>query len=130
MSARNNEPRALTHRVRNVGTTLFDVLDVQILKRPAGPAAPPSSAPAAENPQMRVYRYELAPGAGSAQHVHSRPYLLVAATDMDLRMTAPDGASMAHPVKAGDLHWVESAVTHTFVNEGKASGVLVEFELK
>ena len=130
VSARNNEPRALTHRVRNVGTTVFDVLDVQVLKRPAGPAAPPSSAPAAENPQMRVYRYELAPGAGSAQHVHSRPYLLVAATDMDLRMTAPDGASMAHPVKAGDLHWVESAVTHTFVNEGKASGVLVEFELK
>ncbi len=130
VSARNNEPKALTHQVRNVGTTLFDVLDVQILKRPAGPAAPPISAPAAENPQMRVYRYELAPGAGSAQHAHARPYLLVAATDMDLRMTAPDGASMAHPVKAGDLHWVEAAVTHTFVNDGKASGVLVEFELK
>ncbi|MBK9063957.1 MAG: hypothetical protein IPL89_12300 [Acidobacteria bacterium] len=130
VSARNNEPKALTHRVRNVGTTLFDVIDVQILKRPAGAAAPPISAPAAENPQMRVYRYELAPGAGSAQHTHARPYLLVAATDMNLRMTSPDNASMAHPVKAGDLHWVEAAVTHTFVNDGKESGVLVEFELK
>jgi quercetin dioxygenase-like cupin family protein len=132
VSARKNEPTALTHRVRNVGTTLFDVIDVQILKRPDGPAAPPISAPAAENPQMRVYRYELAPGAGagSAQHMHARPYLLVAATDMNLRMTSPDGASMAHPVKAGDLHWVEAGVTHTFVNDGKESGVLVEFELK
>jgi quercetin dioxygenase-like cupin family protein len=130
VSARKNEPTALTHRVRNVGDTPFDVLDVQILKRPDGPEAPPISSPAAENPQMRVYRYELAPGTGSAQHTHARPYLLVAATDMNLRMTSPDGGSMAHPVKAGELHWVEAAVTHTFFNEGKESGVLVEFELK
>ena len=130
VSARKNEPTALTHRVHNVGNTLFDVLDVQILKRPDGPAALPISAPAAENPQMRIYRYELAPGAGSAQHTHARPYLLVAATDMNLRMTSPDGGSMAHPVKAGELHWVETAVTHTFFNDGQQSGVLVEFELK
>ncbi|MEO8055198.1 MAG: hypothetical protein ABI768_08585 [Acidobacteriota bacterium] len=130
VSARKNEPTALMHRVRNVGTTIFDVIDVQILKRPDGPAAPPISVSAAENPQMRVYRYDLAPGAGSAQHTHARPYLLVAATDMNLRMTSPDGGSMAHLIKAGDLHWVEAAVTHTFVNDGKEPGVLVEFELK
>jgi quercetin dioxygenase-like cupin family protein len=79
---------------------------------------------------MRVYRYELAPGAGSPMHTHARPYLLVAATDMNLRMTSPEGASMTHPVKAGDLHWVGVAVTHTLVNEGREKGVLVEFELK
>jgi quercetin dioxygenase-like cupin family protein len=130
VSARTNEPTALAHRVRNVGTTPFDVLDVQVLKRPDGPEAPPISAPAAENPRMRVYRYELAPGAGSPMHTHARPYLLVAATDMNLRMTSPEGASMTHPVKAGDLHWVGVAVTHTLVNEGREKGVLVEFELK
>lgn len=130
VSARENEKKPRTHRVHNIGTTLFDVMDVQILKRPDGPAAPPIAAPAAENPQMRVYRYELGPGARSAQHTHARPYLLVAATGMNLRMTSPDGASMAHPVKAGDFHWVESAVTHTLINEGPEKGVLVEFELK
>jgi quercetin dioxygenase-like cupin family protein len=130
VSARENEKKPHTHRVHNIGTTLFDVIDVQILKRPEGPAAPPISAPAAENPQMRVYRYELGPGAGSAQHTHTRPYLLVAATDMNLRMTSPEGRSMAHPVKAGDLHWVEAPVTHTLINEGREKGVLVEFELK
>jgi quercetin dioxygenase-like cupin family protein len=130
VSARENEKKPHTHRVHNIGTTLFDVMDVQILKRPDGPAAPPIAAPAAENPQMRVYRYELEPGARSAQHTHARPYLLVAATGMNLRMTSPDGASMAHPVKAGDFHWVESAVTHTLINEGSEKGVLVEFELK
>jgi quercetin dioxygenase-like cupin family protein len=130
VSARTNERKPHTHRVHNIGTTLFDVIDVQILKRPDGPAAPPITAPAAENPQMRVYQYELGPGAGSAQHTHARPYLLVAATDMNLRMTSPEGGSMAHPVTAGDFHWVEAAVTHTLMNEGREKGVLVEFELK
>jgi quercetin dioxygenase-like cupin family protein len=130
VSARDNARKPHTHRVHNIGTTLFDVIDVQILKRPDGPEAPAILAPAAENAQMRVYRYELAPGASSAPHTHARPYLLVAATDMNLRMSAPDGASMAHPIKAGDLHWVEAAISHTFVNEGREKGVLVEFELK
>lgn len=130
VSARDNEPKALTHRVSNTGTTVFDVLDVQILKRPDGPEAPPISAPAAENPKMRVYRYELAPGAASATHTHARPYLLVAATAMNLKMTSPDGASMTHPVKTGDLHWVDAAVTHALVNDGPKKGVLVEIELK
>jgi quercetin dioxygenase-like cupin family protein len=130
VSARENEKKPHTHRVHNIGTTPFDVMDVQILSRPDGPAAPPMTAPAAENPQMRVYRYDLGPGAASAQHTHARPYLIVAATDMNLRMSSPDGGSMAHPVKAGDFHWIETAVTHTLVNEGPMDGVVVEFELK
>ena len=130
VSARDNAKKPHTHRVHNIGTTLFDVLDVQILKRPDGPEAPAILAPAAENAQMRVYRYELAPGAASATHAHTRPYLLVAATDMDLRMTAPDGRSRTHPIKAGDFHWVDVPVTHAFVNDGSGNGVLVEFELK
>lgn len=130
VSARENEKKPHTHRVHNIGTTLFDVVDVQILKRPAGPAATPITAPAAENAQMRVYRYELGPGTGSAQHTHARPYLLVAATDMKLRMSSPESGSKAHPVKAGDFHWVDEGVTHTLMNEGREKGVLVEFELK
>lgn len=130
VSARENEKKPHTHRVHNTGTTVFDVINVQILKRPDGSAAPPVTAPAAENPQMRVYRYELEPSAESAQHTHVRPYLLVAATDMKLRMSSPDGESMAHSIKAGDLHWIEAAVTHALINEGRENGVLVEVELK
>jgi len=130
VSARDNEEKPHTHRVHNIGSTLFDLIDVQVLRRPEGLAAPPITAPAAENLRMRVYRYELGPGAGSGQPTHERPYLLVAATDMNLRMTAPGGGSMTHPVKAGDLHWVEAAVTHSLINEGPEKAVLVEFELK
>jgi len=130
VSARENEKKPLTHRVRNTGATVFDVMDVQVLKRPDGSAAPAITTPAAENPRMRIYRYDLEPGGRSPQHAHARPYLIVAATDMDLRMTSPDGRSVAHPVKTGEFHWVETAVTHTLINDGKEEGILVEFELK
>ena len=49
---------------------------------------------------------------------------------MQLRMTSPDGASLEHPVKAGDLHWVDSRVTHVLANRGTEAGVIVEVELK
>jgi quercetin dioxygenase-like cupin family protein len=130
VSARDNEGKPLTHRVKNVGNTVFDVLDVQALARPEGPEAPAITAPAAENARMRVYRYALEPGAATPQHAHARPYLMVAATDVQLKMTAPDGRAMEHPVKAGDLHWVGAALTHTLVNAGTEKAVLVEIELK
>ena len=130
VSARNNETKPFTHRVHNVGATPYDVLDVQILKRPDGPAADPIRPPDAENPQMRVYRFELAPGAQSAAHTHARPYLLVAATPMNLKIADRVRATMAQAVKTGEFYWVEARVTHTLVNVGPETGVLVEFELK
>jgi quercetin dioxygenase-like cupin family protein len=130
VSARDNAAKPYTHRVHNIGSTVFDVMDVQILSRPRGPASEPIDKPAAENASMRVYRYELAPGESSSKHTHKRPYLIVAATDMSLRMSSPDSQSMELPLKTGDLHWVETTVTHTLTNSGNDKAILVEFELK
>ena len=130
VSARNNEPTPLIHRVRNVGTTLFEVVDVQVLGRPPGAATDPIAPPAAENAKMRVYRWDLAPGAASPSHTHKRPYLIIAATDASLKMTSPGGRSMEHPIKAGDVHWVDTEVTHSLGNAGTEKAVMVEFELK
>lgn len=130
VSARDNERAPLTHRVQNIGKTPFEVVDVQMLRRPEGPQAEPIAPPAAENASMRVYRYEIAPGASGDRHTHRRPYLLVAATDVNLRMTSPDGRSFEHPVKAGDMHWVDTEVTHTLTNAGGETAILVEIELK
>jgi quercetin dioxygenase-like cupin family protein len=130
VTARQNEPKAITHRVHNVGATVFDVMDVQILSRPPGPAAAAVAPPAAENPQMRMYRYELPPGESTPRHSHTRPFLLVAATNADLDVTATAGSTEHLSMKPGDLQWVESTVTHAFVNRGKERAILVEFELK
>jgi quercetin dioxygenase-like cupin family protein len=130
VSARDNEAKPRTHRVHNIGKTLFDVIDVQVLSRPDGPASPAISEPAAENAKMRLYRYELEPGAATAQHTHSRPYLMVAVTDATLRTTSSEGTSTQRSVKTGEMDWVETTVTHTLVNRGTGKAILVEFELK
>jgi hypothetical protein len=63
-------------------------------------------------------------------HTHTRPYLIVAVTPMQLKMTAPDGQSRAEQVKTGEFHWVNAPVTHALANEGTTEGLIVEFELK
>jgi quercetin dioxygenase-like cupin family protein len=84
----------------------------------------------AENPSARVYKWALAPGATSAMHTHERPYLIVSATPLMLKMTDPEGKSFTHEVKAGDVHWVDAKVTHSLANEGTTTGQIVEVELK
>jgi mannose-6-phosphate isomerase-like protein (cupin superfamily) len=56
--------------------------------------------------------------------------VIVAATPLQLKMTAPDGRSSTEHVKAGDFHWVDSTVTHTLTNEDAVEGQIVEIELK
>lgn len=123
------EGNSYTHRVHNVGSTPFDVIDVEILHRPAAPSEPAVPV-SAENPRARIYNWPLAPGASSSMHAHTRPYLLVAAKPILLKMTSPDGQSMSHQVSAGEFHWVDSKVTHTLTNAGSSPGQLVEIELK
>jgi quercetin dioxygenase-like cupin family protein len=130
VSARTCEPTPVTHRVHNIGTTRFVVMDVQILKRPEGPPSSPIKPPAAENSQIRVYHYELSPGAVSAPHTHTRPYLLVAVTDVSLLVSTADGHSLTVPLCAGEFRWVEAADAHAFCSDGNTNGIVVEFELK
>lgn len=120
----------LTHRVHNVGPGSFEVVDVEFLKRPERPSTAAAAAVAGENPSARAYKWTLAPGASSAMHTHERPYLILAVTPVQLKMTAPEGQSSTHEVKAGDFHWVDGKVTHSLSNEGTTEAVIVEIELK
>lgn len=119
-----------SHRVHNVGSIQFDVLDVEFLQRPAKPSEPSTTPLAGENPSSRAYHWSLAPGEKTPQHTHHRPYLIVAATPMQLKMTAPDGQSTAHAIQAGDFHWVDVEVTHVLANDGDTAGEIIELELK
>ena len=122
--------KPLIHRVHNVGSTTMDVIDIELLRRPANPSSAIAGPVAIENPSVRVYKWPVAAGTATAMHTHTRPYLIVAATPMQLKMTAPDGQSRTEQVKAGDFHWVNVPVTHFLANEGSADGLIVEFELK
>ena len=130
VSSRTLTGHPFTHRVNNVGSTMFDVIDVEMLKRPEGEETKAISDVATENPSERVYRWELKPGETSAEHTHERPYLILAATDMNLKMSSPDGQTMTHGIKKGDSHWVDTKLTHRLSNAGTQPGILVEVELK
>jgi oxalate decarboxylase/phosphoglucose isomerase-like protein (cupin superfamily) len=49
---------------------------------------------------------------------------------MQLKMTAPNGQTMSHAVKAGDVHWVDTTVPHALANESNAGGEIIELDLK
>ncbi len=119
-----------THRVHNAGKGEFEALDVELLHRPANASGAAAGKVEAENPSARVYKWTLAPGATSAMHTHERPYLIISATPMVLKMTDPEGKSFTHEVKAGDIHWVDAKVTHSLTNEGTGVWQIVEIELK
>ncbi|HTZ48648.1 MAG TPA: cupin domain-containing protein [Verrucomicrobiae bacterium] len=118
------------HRVHNLGPGTFEVLDVEFLQRPKNPISEAAAPVAVQNPSARIYKWVLAPGASSPMHSHTHPYLILAVTAMPLKMTAPDGQSMTHEVKAGDFHWIDGKATHSLTNEGTAVGQIVEIELK
>jgi quercetin dioxygenase-like cupin family protein len=119
-----------THRVRNTGNAVFEALDVELLHRPTKAAGSAAGEVEAENPSARVYKWTLVPGATSAMHAHERPYVIISATPLVLKMTDPEGKSFTHEVKAGDIHWVDAKVTHSLANEGTVAGTIVEIELK
>ena len=119
-----------THRLRNLGPATFEVIDVEFFQRPEHPSETAAAAVAAENPSARVYNWTLAPGATSTLHTHERPYLILAVTPMQLKITGADGSSMTHEVKAGDFHWIDTKVTHSLTNAGTTEGQIVEIELK
>ncbi len=123
-----NEP--FTHRVHNVGATEFEVLDVELLQRPAQPSETAAAKIEAENPSARLYKWTLAPGATTVMHTHERPYLIISATPLALTMTGPDGKSLTHEVTAGAFHWIDAKVTHSLANAGTTPGTIVEIELK
>jgi beta-alanine degradation protein BauB len=119
-----------THIVHNAGNAVFEVLDVELLHRPTTASGPTAGKVEAENPSARVYKWTLAPGTTSAMHTHQRPYLIISATPLVLKMTDPDGKSLTHEVEAGDVHWIDAKVTHSLASEGTTAGTIVEIELK
>ena len=130
LSVTTTPANGYSHRVHNVGSGTFEVFDVEFLQRPETPSDDIAGPVAAENPSARAYHWRLAPGEKTLQHTHHRPYLIVAAAPMKLKMTAPDGQSQTNEIKAGDFHWVDAKVTHTLTNDGTTPGEIVEFELK
>lgn len=123
-----------THRVHNVGSEPYEVIDIELARRPEKPSTETAAPVAAENPSARIYNWVLAPGTSTPLHKHVRPYVIVSVTAMKLQMSSPDGQMAGHAVAAGDFHYVEvpeaGSLTHKLANAGTTPGQIVEVELK
>ena len=130
VSARANADAPYTHRLRNLGTKTYEVIDVEFFRRPKHPSEKPAANVVAENPSARIYKWSLAAGGATTAHSHENPYVLLAVTSMRLKTIAPDGSSSTEELKAGDCRWVDTRGVHTLMNTGSAEGQIVEIEMR
>ena len=120
-----------THRVNNIGSSLFRL--VGIANRTAGAADAAaddisglSAKPELENKWYRAHRVVLAPGAASASHGHATQVVLVMQTPGTV---AVEGATWSPLNGSGDFVW-QPAGTHVVYNRGASPIELVEVEVR
>jgi len=117
-----------THRVHNVGTSLFRLIG--IANRTAGDASAPvagGAAPELENRYYRAERLVVAPGMSVPIATHAGPMVLVMQTP---GTAAIDGASW-HPLNGpGDFARIDGTAAHRLHNRGAADIEVVAVAVK
>lgn len=81
-----------------------------------------------ENEHVRVVRIRYAPGDASSMHGHPGS-VIVALTDVQAKMTYPDGSTEAMNFPAGAAGWMD-AVEHLPENTSDQPMELIQVELK
>lgn len=82
-----------------------------------------------ENAQVRVTRYDFAPGAETGWHQHEMDYVITAVTDCNMRLEADDETKVVF-TKKGTCYFRETGIRHNVINDSDAPMVFVECELK
>ena len=123
--------KPFTHRVNNVGTTLFRL--VGVANRTTGATAGAaddvsglSAKPELENNWYRAHRVVLAPGTATASHRHSTQVVVVMQTPGTV---AVEGATWSPLNGSGDFVW-QAPGTHVIYNRGGSPIELVEVEVR
>ena len=119
-----------THRVNNVGTSLFRLVGIANRTPGANGAADDvsglSAKPELENNWYRAHRVVLAPGTASASHRHATQVVLVMQT---AGTVAVEGATWSPLNGSGDFVW-QAPGAHVVYNRGQAPIELVEVEVR
>ncbi len=91
----------------------------------------PSAVPSvqADNADVRITRWDFAPGAATGWHTHGWPYIVVMLTDAKMKLH--DGANITEvDLKAGDAYQRPAGVTHDVLNGSEGPMSFVEIEIK
>lgn len=82
-----------------------------------------------DDADVRITRWDFAPGAVTGQHTHGWPYVVVLLTDAVMRVD--DGSSVTETrLSAGEAYHRPAGVAHDVMNGGDAPMAFVEVEIK
>lgn len=79
--------------------------------------------------RTRVTRFDFEPGAETGWHVHGHDYVIVALTDLTMRLELPGGEIRETQVPAGAAYRRDSGVEHNVINAGAAPMSFIEVEM-
>ena len=82
-----------------------------------------------DTPEVRVTRWQLAPGSATGHHRHEMDYVIVPVTDGEMTIVANGERSKAE-LGAGKSYFRKSGVEHDVLNETASAIVFLEIELK
>ncbi len=126
----------ITHRVGNIGSTLFRNITVQIQSRddvsPGNTflAAPKPTGyqakPVLDNPLVYIERLILEPGQSTGRYTLPRSGILIAARDGSITVERPGSPPHRMDIKAGEFEWHTGPATHTVTNVGKTRFEAIE----
>ena len=124
----------LTHRVSNLSTDEFHVLDIEIVANPAASSAilaplPTSRQPLLDNARVRVSRIVLEPGQ-SSENDSASPGLLVVLAGIRLGITNDSGTIQRSDVTPGQFYARTESVVQRIQNEGDDRLELISIEIK
>ena len=83
-----------------------------------------------DNDQVRVTRFDFAPGAHTGWHRHEHDYVITAITELNMRLEEPDETEREVTVVAGEAYFRNVGVEHNVINMGSAPMSFIEVELK
>ncbi|MEE8202884.1 MAG: cupin domain-containing protein [Alphaproteobacteria bacterium] len=82
-----------------------------------------------DNELTRVTEWRFAPGAATGHHRHAHDYVVVPLTSGSLRLTGPDGETVAE-LAAGRSYFRRAGVEHDVTNVSDHEFAFVEIEFK
>jgi quercetin dioxygenase-like cupin family protein len=120
-----------THRVNNVGTSLFRLIGIANRTAGANGAADDISGLSAkaelENNWYRAHRVVLKPGESSTAHKHATAVVIVMQTPGTVASESPVWSPINGP---GDYAWHTGADPHVLHNRGASEVELMEIEVR
>jgi quercetin dioxygenase-like cupin family protein len=123
--------KAYTHRVNNIGASLFRLIGIANRTAGANGAGDDisglSAKPELENNWYRAHRVVIKPGEATAPHKHATSVVVV----MQTAGTAVSESPAWHPINGpGDYAWHTGAGDHVVRNRGANEIELVEVEVR